>query len=581
MVNKLKYLIFFTSLIFTAATSIAQKKVKYKNLFPLLQSLDYKNAESDLLIYLSDTKDEPNPYYYYGEIVSAKLDSTEIFPTPTAYDSLIDVAIEAYKKAISLIDDKEVRKNDEFYMAYNRRDLRTGKFGIKISDVHLDYENKVIALQKKKSSVAKLYTLKKEADGTFATLLKEVTRISDKFPDEKSFMLRTGKEQLYIFDQFNEVANTYEETVIAYKERLNGLNHPFYNVTIQKQQITSWNGFKTSDHSSNYVAIAYPDYKQYFANLHEQIKTKVIPLKQLLLATNDSLNLAIQRNSTAKDTTELLQVVLPSQLLKAISDFPATKIAFELLQFKQIKADINKLENSNLFPVLNDSNNVYQRTNRINIIYESHKKLVESILPIEKALSSMLEQDMEFYLKEYKPSIQEWLVFEKTVNEKRLEDLRMLNDSLQLKVRYVLIEKDTCWMPGFYQNNAQGGQVQYVIEADSSMFISGETSSMVFLGEVGYDMSVLRFSKIDSSRTVRNMLKLDDYFIADIIQSDSAESVHSIICFDNKTEVKWRLTYAGDDQMKAVKSEASILFIYNKEDEIYLTLNNNGEIIGG
>jgi hypothetical protein len=193
----------------------------------------------------------------------------------------------------------------------------------------------------------------------------------------------------------------------------------------------------------------------------------------------------------------------------------------------------------------------------------------------------MLEQDMEFYLKEYKPSIQEWLVFEKTVNEKRLEDLRMLNDSLQLKVRYVLIEKDTCWMPGFYQNNAQGGQVQYVIEADSSMFISGETSSMVFLGEVGYDMSVLRFSKIDSSRTVRNMLKLDDYFIADIIQSDSAESVHSIICFDNKTEVKWRLTYAGDDQMKAVKSEASILFIYNKEDEIYLTLNNNGEIIGG
>jgi hypothetical protein len=77
------------------------------------------------------------------------------------------------------------------------------------------------------------------------------------------------------------------------------------------------------------------------------------------------------------------------------------------------------------------------------------------------------------------------------------------------------------------------------------------------------------------------MLKLDAYFVADIIQSDSAELIHSIICFDNMAQVKWRLSYKGDDQMKAVKSEASIIFIYNKEDEIYLTLNSNGEMIGG
>jgi len=55
-----------------------------------------------------------------------------------------------YDKAFKGITEKELRKNDEYYEAYLRRDLRTGKFVIKLSDVQLDIDNKVHFLKEKK-----------------------------------------------------------------------------------------------------------------------------------------------------------------------------------------------------------------------------------------------------------------------------------------------------------------------------------------------------------------------------------------------------------------------------------------------
>lgn len=127
------------------------QRVRYKNIFPLLQSKDYISAEPLLLQFLQENDDEANAYFYLGEIINSKLDTVEIFPSTEKYDSMANLAIDSYKKAISLVDDRELRKNDDYYMAYNRRDLRTGKFAIKKSDVHLDYENKIASVSRKKS----------------------------------------------------------------------------------------------------------------------------------------------------------------------------------------------------------------------------------------------------------------------------------------------------------------------------------------------------------------------------------------------------------------------------------------------
>jgi hypothetical protein len=95
-------------------------------LFPVLQSKDYKAAEPQLLKFLEDNDDEANAYFYLGEIIVSKLDSVEFFPSTEKYDSMTNLAIESYKKAISLVDEREVRKNDEYYIENIHRLLDAG-----------------------------------------------------------------------------------------------------------------------------------------------------------------------------------------------------------------------------------------------------------------------------------------------------------------------------------------------------------------------------------------------------------------------------------------------------------------------
>lgn len=580
MVNMLKLLTLFIITVVFTENCLAQKKVKYKNLYPLLQSRDFKHAEQDLLIYLANTDDEPNPYFYLGEILTERLDSVPIFPTSVAYDSIVDSAINAYKKSISLINEKEVRKNDEYYMAYNRRDLRTGKFGIKVSDVHLDYENKIKALYNKQKAVEEIHTLKEEAEKNYQELQNEINSLTSEYENKQAFLLRIEQAQMNTFDKIDQLFSAFETAAIAYQERINLLNHPFYKVEINKIEIKEWANLKDVEDSLDFERIVYKDYQNFFKGLYEIITTEIIPIKTLLLITNDSLDLAIKSNSNISDTTELIRVKMPSNLLSDFAKYSSAQVAFELLNYKQTKSRISELENAQLYPILSDSTNIYQRTNRINEVYKQYQKLEDDLKPVAKHLKPDVEKNMAFYLSGFKPSIHEWLTIQETVNSKRLKELKSQNDSLQKKIQYILIEKDTFWMPNFAEERKATSLVLFAIENDSSMILLAQDTARSIIAEVGYDMQTINFNELDSIHSIVNILKLQNDFILDIVSGDSIVSSHYILLFDTDLNQKWRLQVTEDNSMKSVKMEAGIIFIYNKEDEIYLTVSKAGKKIG-
>ena len=170
------------------------QRIRYKNLFPILQSKDYKTGAPQLLQFLEENDDEANAYFYLGEIIVSQLDSAEIFPSTEKFDSMANRAIEAYKKSMALVDDREIRKNDDYYAAYNRRDLRTGKFAIKISDIHLDYENKIKEVVKKKELVNELHELKNRSIQEYESFALLVEDFHSRFTNESAYLLRTGPE---------------------------------------------------------------------------------------------------------------------------------------------------------------------------------------------------------------------------------------------------------------------------------------------------------------------------------------------------------------------------------------------------
>src|SRR5437879_6006383 len=135
---------------------IQAQKVKYKDLIVLLTAREFQQAEPFLKRYLKENTDNPNALLYMGVVYHDKTGPMDPLLHTSILTATIDSALLYYDKAYKVIDEKELKKNDEYYEAYTRRDLRTGKFVIKLSDVRLDIESRTKALKEKKDYVQQL-----------------------------------------------------------------------------------------------------------------------------------------------------------------------------------------------------------------------------------------------------------------------------------------------------------------------------------------------------------------------------------------------------------------------------------------
>src|SRR6188508_2984352 len=127
-VGFLKFMMFFL-----LVTTAYGQKVKYKDIFALLSTKQYEQAEPFLKRYLKENDDNPNAYLFMGMIFQDKSAKMDVLKQTDLAVSSMDTAILFFDKALKTIDEREVRKNKEYYQAYNRRDLRTGEFGVKQS----------------------------------------------------------------------------------------------------------------------------------------------------------------------------------------------------------------------------------------------------------------------------------------------------------------------------------------------------------------------------------------------------------------------------------------------------------------
>jgi tetratricopeptide (TPR) repeat protein len=142
-------------LLLQVTLSMAQK-VKYKDLIELLNAKQYEMAEPFLKRYLKENDDNASAYLFMGIIYQEKSLQNDLLKQTEALILNLDSAIYFYEKAHPMITEKEIKKNDENYQMYTRRDLRTGEFGIKQSDVQLDLETRTKALKEKQAKVKPL-----------------------------------------------------------------------------------------------------------------------------------------------------------------------------------------------------------------------------------------------------------------------------------------------------------------------------------------------------------------------------------------------------------------------------------------
>jgi hypothetical protein len=578
----MRTIVVFVLILINFSFNTYAQRIKYKNLFPILQTKDYKTAEPQLLKFLEDNDDEANAYFYLGEIISSKLDTIEIFPSTQRYDSMANMAITAYKKAINLVDDREVRKNDEYYAAYNRRDLRTGKFEIKKSDIHLDYENKIKSISNRQGLVKELHELKKQTEIQYNNLIESAKNFYEPYPNETAYILRASSVEI---ESSKELTDHYDSFIALYQnfiDKMESFQHPHYNPELKIIEISSWEGLKPINSELVDFSINIQNYNGYLKSLNEKIEKEVRELKTLLFKTNTQFNEAINQNKMALDSTQIQDLNIPEPLEKSLATFDKSNSILQLLKYKKLKGQSVLLSNQNIYPVLGDSSNIYQRANLVEEYEQILAQQYELINKIEKNLGENTIKNYKVFLEEFTPSIEAYLKTEKTVLKQKLDSATQKSELMVLQIQYFNYKKDSIFLTPLIA--ARFGGSNYVInsiELDSALIVAGVLDNQAFIASAGFDMNIQSLEIVyDSTFTISNMLLLDDNILLNLRHQNQDNFSQISLYFSPKLEEIWTLNYESESKLGDAKVEAGIFFLYDEEGKVLQTLNSQVEIIG-
>lgn len=270
------------------------QKIKYKDLFVLLNAQQFDEAEPFLKKYLKVNDDNPNAYLFMGIIYKDKSLKTDVLRDTEKRIMFLDSAVYFFGLAYKGMTEKEVDRNEEYYQMFNRRDTRTGKFGVKLSDVKLKLEE-YMALKEKVKQIQLIKSQFVSAQRFYDRAQVAYKHIQDTYPGSRELYLRANEsvvaQLIYlanIYDSCHMSFNDYKSAVAAY----GNIGHnqdldPLEIIDFKKQ------GNTPADFYSDDLKVW--DYKRWALSTVDVIEKEIIPAKEQLITLDAELNREQQR----------------------------------------------------------------------------------------------------------------------------------------------------------------------------------------------------------------------------------------------------------------------------------------------
>ena len=340
-------------------SSMAQK-VKYKDLYPDLEARKFNKVEPLLKQFLADKKNQnhPNAHYQMGLITEANFLLQDIVADTATLFPLGEESLSFYKKSLTLITEKELKKHDEYYQSFYRRDLRTGDFGIKLSDVHLDIEKKIESIEGRMEAVKsfhlaveELSTIEKRLLDAFNTLvttsksygdyllysdLEAISQLGDiqaefkAFNDKAAHTLKVGS-QLEVVDYFQKISyqpiKEFEELTAIFPE--------------SNEEIVTW------------------DFAEWAKAAKVSLNTEIFPLKEEILTLDQRLSKATLGFKSGNSVN--FPVEVPADMSTTFQKYDPESIARRLLEARIRENTIRYLADTAFNKELLDSTIIAQQ----------------------------------------------------------------------------------------------------------------------------------------------------------------------------------------------------------------------------
>ena len=281
---------FFLGVFLSIGIVSSGQKIKYKDLFVLLNAKQFDQAEPFLKKYLVDNMDNPNALLFMGYILEEKALADDVLINLGLLNNHSDSAVLYLELALKGIDDRELRKNDEYYQMYSRRDLRTGKFGLKLSDVQFDLEKRSKYLKDRQQRVLQLHEKFDYTQKIYTKCESHFKSISSRFNDQKELYLRSDDE---LKSDFKRMARRYDSLLISFNDyttHMASLGKTGHNQEFDVQQIESFkhDGFAKADFIQDEIKIW--DYKRWALVNLDLIENEIEPSRAALVKMDTELN---------------------------------------------------------------------------------------------------------------------------------------------------------------------------------------------------------------------------------------------------------------------------------------------------
>ncbi len=297
--------------------NVLGQKIKYKDLHEFLQANRFDEAAPLLKAFLTQDKnqDHPNGNFYMARIYDQFSRNADIFMEFDKFMTYADSAIIYYDNAARYVDEKEVRKNDDFYIEYTRRDVRTGKVGISLSDVLLDIENRTSAIKDYRSAVLRSKELLDKTVKAHHEVYQNYESLRSQFNTIKNLYFQSEETELQVLQTIAAGFASFEEGFNEYKKSLSKVNGTQYNQKVIPREIE---GFPKTEQEIDFLepVVNLPNYKTWADNATKIIVTDIIPLREPMVAMYEEISKLYEKVADGVVVYDAIDA-LPYRLLRS------------------------------------------------------------------------------------------------------------------------------------------------------------------------------------------------------------------------------------------------------------------------
>ncbi|MBL7843417.1 MAG: hypothetical protein JNK44_06105 [Cyclobacteriaceae bacterium] len=302
--------------------SVAQK-LKYKEIFNLLDAKEYEKAEPFLRSYINETKSvEPSAYLFMATIYEQKTAKDDVLKNVQQSFTNIDSALFFFDKAYATINEKEFKgSSKDYYAMYSKRDLRSGEFGVKLLDVQFIIEKSTAALKERKDKVKMVNYYFTQAEEYYKGAYTLFDSLQNSFPGEREFYLRADEA---VLKKLTDLSSRYESAKKAfdsYKVSSGNLGKTGYNHSWSVSEIKNFKkeGNTLTDFYQDKLEVW--DYKKFADQSIALVNNELKPIRENLLKYDIEINklrekLKNDSVSVKSDLTKLVASLLSEKLKK-------------------------------------------------------------------------------------------------------------------------------------------------------------------------------------------------------------------------------------------------------------------------